>query len=63
MVTEEQGNLIHEFHETFPEVITVEDTMRLILRLKLDRDYWAERCQRAEECIEFLHSKKRWWQR
>jgi hypothetical protein len=42
MVTKEQGNLIDEFIETFPRAYTVEDTMRLCLRLKEERDRWAK---------------------
>jgi hypothetical protein len=25
--------------------------------VQADRDYWQERCLRAEQCVEFLHNK------
>jgi hypothetical protein len=31
--------------------------------VQADRDYWQERCLRAEQCVEFLHNKKAWWKR
>lgn len=40
MATEEQRDLIDEFRETFPDVHTVEDTMRMCFQLKEDRDRW-----------------------
>lgn len=62
-MSDEQTTMIQQFHETFPEVITLEDAMRITLRLKRDRDYWLERCRRAEECVEFLDRRKTWWRR
>jgi hypothetical protein len=32
-------------------------------KVQADRDYWHERCLRAEQCVEFLQSKKAWWKR
>jgi hypothetical protein len=32
-------------------------------KVQADRDYWQERCLRAEQCVEFLQSKKAWWKR
>lgn len=42
MTTKGQRDLIDEFIETFPRAYTVEDTMRLCLRLKEERDRWAK---------------------
>lgn len=38
----DQQDLIEEFREVFPRAYTVEDTMRLCLRLNNDRDRWAK---------------------
>jgi hypothetical protein len=32
-----------------------------IERLRAVRDYWHERCNNAEECLQFLNRKKKWW--
>lgn len=32
-------------------------------KVQAERDYWQERCLRAEQCVEFLHNKKAWWKR
>lgn len=40
VATKEQRDLIDEFRETFPDVHTVEDTMRMCFQLKEDRDHW-----------------------
>lgn len=61
MATPEQRNLIDEFHETFPFLITVEDTMRFTLRMKAQLDRLEKfmycgkcgcaDCQNAEEAV------------
>ena len=33
-----------------------------IERLRKERDHWEERCKNAEECLQFINSRKKWWQ-
>jgi hypothetical protein len=41
MTSKKQRDIIEEFMEVFPRAYTVEDTMRLCLRLKEECDRWA----------------------
>jgi hypothetical protein len=36
-----------------------------IERLRIDLDYWHEKCTRAEACADIMHNKlnKKWWKR
>jgi hypothetical protein len=56
MVTEEQGDLIEKFMKVFPRAYTVEDTMRLCLRLKdqcEDLQAELEECQRQYKALKY----------
>ena len=33
-----------------------------IERLRTERDHWRERCENAEECLQFINRRKKWWQ-
>ena len=48
MTSKEQRDIIEEFMEVFPRAYTVEDTMRLCLRLKEECDRHAEAADEIE---------------
>ena len=64
MTSKEQRDIIEEFMEVFPRAYTVEDTMRLCLRLKVERDQWRNLAMKEhikfcqvddhESCVEYL---------
>lgn len=54
MTTAEQRDLIEEFRETFPFLITVEDTMRFTLELQAELQFEKQTCQNWVKVAELM---------
>jgi len=39
----------------------IEHLHKLLNNAEIERELWRERCERAEECLDFIYRKKRRW--